>query len=343
VCRHRSLAKWRCPFLASFLAFFAGGACLALDLGDISGIVAIPGDSAGPERFLVVNDKKDRDRPGDRGPRVGILTVQDGQRHSYVPVDLPASAWGAKPANDLEGACLVPGTSDTFLLLESGYFRGDYGRIFMVRVSMDSKPAIRGEVLRVYQLPTTGTPFNLEGIACFRWRGSLHLLLGDRASPSAGGDGTRTSHGTLYHAPLPSEPAEIRWTKIADLVAPSFAGMNGGGFRHCSDIYLREIPGLPGTYVLLVAASYDPGSSTGPFRSEVYSAGRLGLNASTKEELYKPWPKARPMWRLDGVKVEALASCGPNGSGICIGTDDEGLGGIWRRLLPVKSMPEPIR
>lgn len=95
----------------------------------------MPGNTPDRQQFLVVNDKKDRDKPAERGGRVGVLTVTNDEGQRYVEVEIPDTEWGTRKANDLEAACRVPGSADLYLLMESSYFlseEGDlrYGRVF---------------------------------------------------------------------------------------------------------------------------------------------------------------------------------------------------------------------
>lgn len=315
------------------VVLWSQGPAVAADIADISGMVALHGNTAAQQRYLIVNDKKDRDRPQDQGPRVGIITVDDDRGLNYEDLDVPVEAWGNRPANDLEAACRVPGREDAYLLLESSYYKDRYGRLFLVTLRQNTAESYDLHVLHTYQLPRAEEHVNLEGVVCFSWRGGLHVLLGDRADYARNRKETaKTPRGTLFYAPLPRESGELQWMRLADLVSPAFAGHMDQGYRHCCDLFLQELPETPGRHRLWVTASYDPDNKTGPFRSEIYVAGIVNLRSPSPGTLFEPLPEAHSVWRSDTVKIEALAASLSTGSGLCMGTDDEGLGGVWRNL-----------
>ena len=299
----------------------------------ISGMAAMPGNSSKNQKFVVVIDKKDRDRPKNIGSRVGILTILDDKSQSYQNVRIPTNEWGEKQASDLESICHVPGTLNTFLLMESGYRDGEYGRIFMVEITQKDLN-YHGKVKKTYQLPATEHQYNLEGMVCFEWQDQLHLFLGDRGKYSAtNSDSKASSHGTLFYAQLPDETSEITWNNISKLIAPSFADLHGKAYRHCSSLHIRAFPENQNRYALWVSADYDPDNKTGPYYSEIYIAGILNLSSTTLNNLFIAIPNPHPVWRVDGLKIEALENSKFKNSALCMGTDDEALGGIWRNLV----------
>ncbi len=80
----------------------------------------------------------------------------------------------------------------------------------------------------------------------------------------------------------------------------------------------------------------------GPFRSVIHEAGILRWDG--KESLRFTPQLPTPLYILEGTKVEAMAPCPESipPTKICIGSDDERYGGLWRPLfsMPKASSPE---
>jgi len=80
------------------------------------------------------------------------------------------------------------------------------------------------------------------------------------------------------------------------------------------------------------ASAYAPDRDRGPFHSAVWEIGRCGAGADGGGEVTLS-ESPRRVAHLDGVKTESLAM---EGSGsetqLFVGTDDEGFGGLIRRL-----------
>jgi hypothetical protein len=278
----------------------------------------------GPDAFLVVMDKKN---PRDEGERLSVLTIEEkAVSNVLLPIDgLPE----ADLPSDLEAACAVPGRADECLLAESGYFQGKFGRVFHVRVAKGTEgwearllhtfvPFERPQGVLDYDTPTED---EVEGMACVRTSdGQLVLVFARRGGKA--------------------KPAELVWGALNDLeTQPAFAQSGKAmlardpgslGDRGAADLRLR--PAAPDAWRVWSVATIDP-NGHGPFRSLIYDAGQLVWDPPFGM-CFEREP-VKPLWSLDGVKVEALA--GPArwaaGSVLSIGTDDEIYGAIWRPLF----------
>jgi len=97
--------------------------------------------------------------------------------------------------------------------------------------------------------------------------------------------------------------------------------------RSCADLQLVQ---EGDAFRVLTVAATDP-SDRGPFRSAVLEVGRF---VPRTDGFSFQKDANRVLWRLEGLKVEALAPTPDalEGSQFCIGTDDESFGGIFRPL-----------
>ena len=86
-----------------FLPAFADPQCphIFQESGDISGMVAMPGNTASQQRFLIVRDLKDFGCQRDKS-RVGVLTIANNQKGSVLPVEIPVDGWQGQTSNDLK-------------------------------------------------------------------------------------------------------------------------------------------------------------------------------------------------------------------------------------------------
>lgn len=280
---------------------------------------------AGDGVYLVVKDYK---TPRDADPRVGLLTVRPKGGADYRPIDGIDWKDADGPPSDLEACCAVPGAAGEFLLAESGYFQGKFGRVFHVRLTRDREKAVLA-VVRVLKgvIPRPAAPavstesgLEVEGISCVRTAaGRLVLALGLRG----GKVGTGTATARLVWGELNLSAGTFGPAAEAELVADA-----GLGERGCADLHLEPTAG--GWAVWAVAA--DDGGDAGPFRSVVYEAGALVADGG--RVCFRRPAVPRVGWRLDGLKVEAVARAGDGR--FCVATDDEGFGGVWRPLFPPK-------
>lgn len=270
--------------------------------------------SFGERGLLVVSDTK----ADSAAPRLGVLTLVHKRP---VMLGLAVDDWKGDPPNDLEACCPVPGSEDEFYLAESGWWKGRYGRVFRVKLSHDPARGWVGSVVSTFQpfpAPTGGSTASaeqVEGLSAFPTEAGPLLVLGLRGGK---GQPSRLVWG---------RPTAGGFQKLGEHAFSLEAFVPGG--RSCAELLLvphwgeGRSPDFWGVYS--VAAS-DPGD-LGPFRSAVVRIGRIGGDRFevSNPELY---------WRLDGLKVEALAPTPRSleGSTLCIGTDDEAYGGIWRPL-----------
>lgn len=263
----------------------------AKPLPPLSGLACLPDGS-----FLAVVDTKSNAPAGV--PRV-IRVSQLGQDATWEPVPV---VWPDPDgtSNDLESVAAVPGT-DSFLLVESSYFEGRYGRI--LQASLD------GEILRTGHLPTDVK--NIEGTAVVRTASGLVFLFGER------GD------GTIRWAGLDLSGEEIRLTEKGSV---RFQVADPQGENH------RELATLEADSAghLFTASTVDPGNQ-GPFQSVVWEIGQVGEQLSILGE-------PRRIADVPDAKVEALAFCrGADGrEQLFLGSDDEDFGGSLRPVPDVR-------
>jgi hypothetical protein len=288
----------------------------AEDFPSTSGIADLGGG-----RYLLVDDTKDKPELAQH-PRLRVATLTPGG----TTIEAVQEDWGdgAKP-NDLESIAAIPGQPGSFLIAESNYVGSKYGRMFYVRVANEGS-AWTSHVFGTAQLPGW-LHGDVEGIALgARADGGLILLISER-----GGSG-------------PYSPAWLWWGNFdlstGELTRPeeaiygmqlSWPGKTSNPWsRACTDLYVDQ-----GGY-LWASGAQDNGDN-GPFRSVVYRIGRFDAT--------QPYPIMYEMdndmvWRIDGLKVEALGPAVVEGSILTVFTDDEYFGGLWRPLPPVEPQPD---
>lgn len=273
-----------------------------------------------PNRYLVVHDAK----VYEDKPRLGILTIA-ARGLAYTPLTIADWMDPDGRSNDLESACPLSDRPGEFLVAESGYWKGKYGRLFHVRLSGET-----GSVVRAYKLPlladnddnTAGD--NFEGLACAKQAdGRYLLLLGER-----GGSG-RYPTGRLRWGWLDPRSGALEWAdsgRASIEVAAPGPWPAGTKKRDIADLYLDT----EGT--LWASAAADQGD-IGPFRSIVYRVGTVTPGLAAPVRLVNPLVAD---WIIDAMKVEALGApaAAVPGSVLSIGTDDENFGGVWRALFP---------
>ena len=282
--------------------------------------------------YVVCHDRKDR--PKDRPLSwLGLLTWEKDKGTRWEPLRVTVPE-GQDPPSDLETCCRVPGREDLILTAESGYWSRSgpvkYGRVILFRLPDD--PLSRDlEWVRSYRpFPVPEKPTvkhdQVEGMECVR----------------IGENGLALVFVTVGEA---GERATIRWGKL-DLDASADADVYdergtchltpGDGplnARACGGAYIKKPNEDVPERAVWCSATYDPGDE-GPFESIVYRAGTLRRVAGPKLFEYGALAKPVLRWRLDGVKVEAIAEA-PSGipNAICaVATDDEDYVGIWRVL-----------
>jgi hypothetical protein len=252
------------------------------------------------ERYVVVHDIKSGD-----APRLGMLTVNQYGPPAYVPIPITGTLGDAV---DLEAICSIPDEYHFFLAVESSG-----KRVFRFQV-MDHEGGFA--VAKVDMIPLSFRfKGQLEGIACERLeRNRFRLFLAEREGRLhwytveimndiliSEDDG----HGTC-DIPLPAE-----WKRR--LRSHS---------RPCSDLYLENKE-------LFTVCAHDQYQDFGPFDSAICSLGTPDWSKSEKIML-----NTDMRYEFSSLKVEGLAGgLRWSATGLCIATDDENYGGIWRPVL----------
>lgn len=264
----------------------------ASGLPPVSGLACLPDGS-----FLAVTDvKNDPSRPAPFPP---VLRLRAGEKRlTWEPVAVPWPDPDGAPS-DLESVAAVPGT-DSFLIVESGFFQGRFGRIF--RISSG------GDLLGFTTL--TKPVENIEGTAVARVGDRLIFLDAER--------GENAAATAIRWYDLTLDPLRLGEPRSVELRLPEPAGPK---HRHVSDLAVDAAGRL------FTVSDVDPGD-LGPFRSIVWEIGRVGEGGVTL------LPTPRRVATVDGFKVEALAACqGADGkTRLFLGADDEDYGGAIRPL-----------
>ncbi len=269
--------------------------------------------------YIVVHDAKFH----QTGHRVGMLNISKNGGFSYRPVTM--TSWKHKDgrASDLESICSIPDKASEYLMAESGYWDGKYGRIFHIRIHDTSV-----EVLHVYQLPKTAdindnaTRNNFEGITCIQHKSELLVLLGERGGSKA------HEYGYINIGVLDYANKKLTWKKYDQIqitVFPPGNWINTPKKRDISDLYADS------NDIIWAVATEDNGDN-GPFRSIIYKAAMVSITNSDTPILRIPSEKAS--WIIDGFKVESLAAAPATilDAIMSIATEDENYNGTWRPL-----------
>ena len=279
---------------------------------DISGMAPVAADT-----YLVVHDAKGH-RPNR--PRIGLVKInREKEKLAYTKLSF------ANPptpvTSDLEAICRLPG-KDEFLITESNYWKGDYGRVFHIKLNGDNV-----SILKSIQLPDIADDF--EGMACApKANDDVLVILGQRGGKNNSTD-INARNGALRFAIY--NPMSLAF-KMTDKIVPIHAP------NVWQDKNLREITGLSigADNTLWASAAIDLDNDLGPFRSLVYNLGTIYPNAVT------PVIETRThnIWIMDGIKIEAVTA-GLDGKSPSYGSEDEKLGGIWRELPKQPTLVRP--
>ena len=272
------------------------------------------------ETYLAVTDKKAH----KKGVRVGILQFNKGAPPQFQPLtDIDWISADGK-ANDLESVCPYPRKENEYLLAESGYWKGKYGRIF--HVTLNNRTLT---VLNIYKVPQTIESVsgkngdNYEGIVCFEKGKTLYVVLGER------GGSLFHRNGYLRVGALDQKSNKIdwltRWEQPIEIIAPSNWNHNKSN-RSISDLYLDE------DGIIWAVATEDSGDN-GPFRSIIYKAAKIPFINPWKPLIKVKHPTAHRV--IDGFKIEALSTPlnSIQKSHMLFCTDDETYGGTCRPLF----------
>lgn len=270
--------------------------------------------------FLVVFDKKNF----QDGNRLAVLTVSE--ENGYSIKELKVKDWKHKEgrANDLEAVSAIPGTKNEYLLVEAGYWEGEFGRIFHVELNKE-----KIKIKKVYKIPSISPGGksnpegdNFEGVACIKHDGDLYVILGER------GGTTRFPNGLLRIGILKEGAKQIDWETFAEdtfEVKLPKAVKTTKMMRTVTDLYLDK-----GGKLFASAAVDD--SDIGPFKSVVYEVGTLEFKKG-KLNIAKA-RKGKQVYTVDGFKIEAIAASPKfmKSSKLCFGTEDETYPGQWRPI-----------
>ena len=222
-------------------------------------------------------------------------------------------------SNDFEALCALPGRDNEFLAAESSYRDAEFGRVIHLRVREGVV-----ELLHAMKLPTERSngkdDMGFDGLACRRiGEGRYLLALGER-----GGSAVRP-RGSLRFGEFDAAAGSLKWqANEIELRAPG-SWLSVPPHRDIADLY------VDGAGTLWAVAASDP-DDYGPFRSVVWTPGRLGNGLNQPFLTDRADRDAR--WIVDGFKVEALSSPDSRipGGVLSIGSEDEKLGGAWRVL-----------
>lgn len=270
--------------------------------------------------YLVVHDAK-ADSP--HVPRIGLLRLLNSGRLRYSSIELTNLA-EAVPPKDVESICAVPGRLREYVMAESGRHEDHEMRLFHFEVAYRDDGSLLARLRRTINV--RGRIENCEGIACTQASdGSLILLLGDRGGSNENPD------GMLYWGPLDLGVDQFTPTGSVDLRLPESARTPQA--RACSDLFLDEGGTLWGS------GAFDPDKDSGPFWSVIYKIGRITNDPGSPVEIV---PAPQVVWRVDGLKVEALAASIIANTSLCFATDDEHYGAVWRALPQATSIPVPV-
>lgn len=289
---------------------------------DISGMARLENGD-----FFLIHDSKDNNEEHFR-PRLGVLSIDPILRVStYREIRLRDRDWEkvGGPSNDLEAVCRLPLVRNEFLLLESSYYQGRYGRIFHIRLKQHGK-AWKAKLLGSVALPKPRrdeSPYNFEGMACIQGaRNNVEVVLGDRGE---GKHRSRLFWNTLdlkKHRFLRGDRFKVLEYGIR---APVWETLGEKNVRHISDLYIDKLGRM------WIASSYEGGDGDfGPFASVVYMAGY----ASPGHILPVDWnPDPVFQVKIGGIKIEALGDPISPDCLLSVGTDDEGFGGQFGEVF----------
>lgn len=317
-----TLKRTICSTILGAALFLGALAPASAQLPDFSGMTDYSDNAV-----LVVSDTK----ANSRAFRVGIYAM-DERGNRLQPVNF--ANWGTAgttPASDLEAVCRVPGTSDQFFVAESGYYKGESGRIFRVRISCHNSEGWIGEVVSSFNpfpAPTSGSTASARQI-----EGMDAVALGQNCLFVLGLRGDAQTPSTLQFATLDAQ-GNFQLTQSYPLDLRSFIP----NCRSCTE--LKLVPTSSGTFDVIVTAATDPGDN-GPFTSTICKVGVVKVQGSQ----YK-YTSSAPLelYRLDGLKVESFTFTPKyvENSTFSVGTDDESYGSIFR-ALPANKHSEKYR
>lgn len=276
-------------------------------------------EKIGSSKYLVVMDTKNF----QDGNRLAVVTIDEKKGTKVKTIKVKDWKHKLGRGNDLESVCAIPKTKNEYLLVESGYWEGEFGRIFHVKFKDD-----KCKVINVYKVPSISpggknnpTGDNFEAVICMKQGDDLYVILGER------GGTTRFPNGLLRIGILKEGKKKIDWKTHADntieIKLPK-AAKTSKMMRTVTDLYLNE------NAILFASAAVDD-SDIGPFKSYVYEVGQLWFK---NEKLQLKKTRKAKLFTVDGFKIEALAASPDfmENSELSFGTEDEAYPGQWRAL-----------
>lgn len=265
--------------------------------------------------LLVVQDTKSIQGVVRPNSGIGLAVVTTaGVTYEEVSISWPVG----EAASDLEALCHVPNTENEFLLAESGYFRGKFGRIFHVRLT---RTGGRWSATLIGSVRMPMDVRSVEGMACVAEGEEVLVVLGERGGPTLATNG------------------QFRWT-ILDLGAlPATLSLSNVAFD--SDGFLRLSRDITGMYrdpagLLWVSSAEDLDADFGPFRSAVQLVGSLQFHRTMPLSL-RSTPV--PVYYSRTKKIEGVGPGLFPGVALSVATEDEHLGGTWFALNWVWGLP----
>lgn len=282
------------------------------------------GGSSGMEQlgdnfYLVVYDVKSF----KAGSRMAMIRV--GEEKLEV-LGIPISDWGEEGrASDLESICKISGTTNEYLIAESGNWQGELGRIFHIQVDTTTFSA---KVLGITKLPyrdinnleRVGDQY--EAMACLPYSETERILIlaergGSKVNP----------HGVVRWGIYDLSNHQLQFTEAGrqgiSVKAPG-SWTNEKSKRDITDFHIDSEGKIWAT------ASEDI-SDAGPFHSVMYQLGLVDY--ADKERPFTIFSEFDTWISIPGFKIEALS--GPSKNIRCthsFGTEDEMYGGVWRPI-----------
>ena len=271
------------------------------------------------QSYVVVYDIKNY----KEGTRVAMINITD-KTIKVSPIRV--SGWGKEgKSSDLESICKISGTTDEFLIAESGNWKGNLGRIFHIKLDTIQHSAT---VLGITKLPikNINTPKivgdQYESIVCLPYSETERILiLGER------GGSIINPRGNIKWGIYNLTTHEL---KLSDVGMKGITANAPGNWtdkenkRDITDLHIDD------KGYIWAAACEDTGD-VGPFYSVIYKLGEL--DTTNKERpfiIYSNFPSWIP---VSGFKIEALSGPSKNiKSTLSFGTEDEIYGGVWRAI-----------
>ena len=276
--------------------------------GTTSGISGMA--SIGTREFVAIHDHKDH----EPFSRISLLKVMPS---GYITLyALPIDWKGITPlTNDLEAICPLDKNSGEFLIAESKYRAGKFGRIFHLQIKKQVK-IWQATIKKVYHLPND--TINIEGIVCHKDAdGTLRLVLGERSNS------TLYPVGTLREAIIKSGSDQVVVISNIPIERSNVSIKGSGHIRDISALHIDE------TNTLWAVRTTDNGDA-GPFSSLIYPVAKWQGTNRRIEKLSPNYKKDISI--IEGIKIEALAEPVVPGSRFSIASDDENYGAIWRPI-----------